>query len=339
MTVPMTARVFGNAPRDPDTVRQEAVSWYAHLCSGDATEQDKQQFERWCHAHADNQRAWERFEAMRQSFERVPARIGVQTLQVASKSRRRMMHNLSLLVSASAVTYVGYQFTLGSSTSPVVWLSDYRTRVGEQRRITLADGSNIVLNTDSAVDVAYDGITRLIQLRSGEILVETARHLRAPGYDDEKRPLVIATAHGQIRALGTRFNVRQFDDRTEVTVLDDAVEVAPAKAGGQHLVLTAGQRISFNDNTLFTVEQAQNQAAWTSGSLVVNDWALEDVIAELGRYRRGRLMCQPQVAGIRVSGAFPLHDTDRALIVLARSFPLKITSLTRFWVTVGALNS
>ncbi len=337
MTSPVNPQVYPEVPRDPNMVKKEAVSWYAHLCSGDATEQDWQNLKRWCEAHSDNQRAWERFEAMRQSFESVPARIGAPILQVASTSRRRMMHNMVLLVSAGTVSYVGYQLTLGSSTSPVVWFADYRTRVGEQRLLTLDDGSQIRLNTDSAVDIAYDEVARLIHLRAGEIFVETARHLRVQGSLEEKRPLLVATRHGQIRALGTRFNVHQFDDRTEVTVLDDAVEIVPEKAGGKYMILTAGQQIAFTDTDLLTVEPAQDQGQWTTGSLIVNDWALADVLAELARYRRGRLTCTPDVAGIRVSGAFPLQDTDRALTVLARSFPLKITSLTRFWVTVSAV--
>jgi transmembrane sensor len=338
MTGPVIMQAYPPIPRDPNVVRKEAVAWYAHVCSGDATEQDLLSLKHWCDGHVDNQQAWERFEAMRQSFSQIPARIATPTLQLASRSRRRMMQNVTFIVSASAITYVGYQLSLGSSTSPVVWLADFRTRVGEQRFVTLADGSEMTLNTDTAVDVAYDGVARLIHLRAGELSIKTATHLRAPGSLEDKRPLLVATQHGRIHALGTQFNVRHFGDRTEVTVLDSAVEITPAKAGGKHIVITAGQRMAFSETELFTMAAADNQGTWTSGSLVVNDWALEEVIAELARYRRGRLSCTPDVAGIRVSGAFPLQDTDRALTVLARSFPLKITSLTRFWVTVSAVS-
>lgn len=323
--------------RDPHQVRKEAVSWYAHVCSGDATAHDWDNLKRWCAEHADNQRAWERFDAMRQSFSRVPVHIAAPTLQVASQGRRRMMHNMVLLLSAGTATYVGYQFTKSSSTSPVIWLADYRTRVGEQRKVVLADGSQIVLNTDTAVDVAFDGIQRLIHLRAGEILVESATHRGVPGSHNDRRPLSVATAHGSIKALGTRFNVRQFTDSTEVTVTDDAVEIAPHKGHGQFMVLQAGQRMAFTDTEMFEVQDTADEPSWDLGSLVVNDWRLDDVIAELARYRRGLLLCDEAVAGTRVSGAFPLQDTDRALTVLARSFPLKITSLTRFWVKVGAL--
>ena len=59
-------------------------------------------------------------------------------------------------------------------------------------------------------------------------------------------------------------------------------------------------------------------------------------MAELGRYRTGHLACDSAVASLRVSGAFPVADTEQALAVLARSLPVRVRRLTRYWVTVGA---
>jgi transmembrane sensor len=63
---------------------------------------------------------------------------------------------------------------------------------------------------------------------------------------------------------------------------------------------------------------------------------LGEWVAELGRYRRGVLRCDPAVAGLRVSGAFPLDDTDRALQLLADTFPVRHVWRTRYWVSVEA---
>lgn len=325
--------------RDPEQVKQEAVGWYAHLCSGDATGRDREDHQRWCAAHPDNRQAWSRFEALQQSFAGMPVGLAAQTLKIASKSRRQAMRNTIVLLGAGGVGGIAYGLWQ-AGLSPSIWLADYHTRVGEQRHLVLDDGSLLVLNTDTAVDIIFDARQRLIRLHAGELLVETASH-RGIDADSgagtaDHRPLVVATRHGRVRALGTRFGVRRFEDRSEATVLDRAVEVRPAQDDTQKIVLTSGQRMAFSAHELFAVRPADIQDDWSNGSLVVNDWALGDLIAELARYRHGIIQCAPEVATLHVSGAFPLLDSDRALALLERSLPVKVSFVTRFWASIGA---
>ncbi|MCA1323449.1 FecR domain-containing protein [Herbaspirillum sp. alder98] len=321
--------------RNPELVKKEAVRWYVHLCSGEASQADIQALQQWRDAHADNQQAWARFEALRLSFEGMPVKVAAGTLEVASRERRRALRGAIAVLAVGATGVASYQFYVSGAMTPAIWLADYRSRVGEQRRIMLADGSLLILNTDSAVDVVFDERQRLIRLHAGEILVETSSH-RGSAAGADARPLSVMTRDGQVRALGTRFTVRRFDDRSEVAVIDQAVEVTPQRSPGQRQVVTGGQRMAFNGERSFAVTSGEAQDDWTSGSLVVNDWRLGEVIAELARYRNGHMQCDPAVADIRVSGAFPVTDTDRALAVLVRSFPLRVTFLTRWWVRVGA---
>ncbi|KAG1069089.1 hypothetical protein G6F55_014487 [Rhizopus delemar] len=69
--------------------------------------------------------------------------------------------------------------------------------------------------------------------------------------------------------------------------------------------------------------------------LAVRNWRLADLVDELARYRRGVLRCDPAVAGLRVSGAFPLADTDGSLRLLEKTLPVRISRVTPFWVTVA----
>lgn len=319
--------------RDPAQVKKEAITWYAHLCSGDATERDLREHQRWCGAHPDNANAWARFEAMRQSFAQVPMQVAASTLQIASRNRRRSLKYAMLLASSGAAAYAGYALSRQDQLLPASWLADFSTRVGERRRVTLADGSLLILNTDTAVDVSFDARQRLIRLLAGELLVDTAAHRLGT---EDARPLAVQTSDGRAMALGTRFTVRRFDDRTEVAVLASAVEVTPLHAAQQRRVLTAGQRMAFSASQAFAVRRDEGVADWVDGSLVVNDWPLREVLAELARYRRGYLGCDPEVADIRVSGAFPLDDNARALALLVRSFPIRVSFLTRYWARVGA---
>ena len=199
-------------------------------------------------------------------------------------------------------------------------LAQYRTPVGERREWQLADGSRLVLNTDSAADVDFDPRQRLVRLHAGELLVETAKDPQAMA-----RPFLVRTGEGTIRALGTRFLVRQQSGGTLVTVLQDRVEIRPERSA-QVRQLAAGGQLHFTAEH-FGAESpvaAEADAAWTRGMLVVADWPLERFVAELARYRPGRLSCDPAVSGLRISGAFPVNDTDRALAAVAKALPVRL---------------
>ncbi|QEI06455.1 DUF4880 domain-containing protein [Pigmentiphaga aceris] len=327
------------ASRDEEALRKTAVRWYVRLCSGEASAADHLAWQQWHAAHPDHQRAWQRIESIRNTTQGVPAAIARPTLAAANERRRHVLRSLVLLGSLGAFSYGAYRVG-GARTGVAPWaslLADFRTATGKQRELDLADGSRMVLNTGTAVDVSFDGAQRLVRLLAGEVLIETAkrRGLSDTGASQDSRPFMVETAHGSIRALGTRFIVRDDDARTRVTVLQDSVEVTPADGAGGPVLLRAGQQLSFSRHAAMSPGPADPAAdAWTQGSLVVNDWRLGDVITELARYHTGHLACDAAVSDIRVSGAFPIHDTDKALAVIMRAFPVRVLSLTRYWIKV-----
>ncbi|MFT3721272.1 FecR domain-containing protein [Pseudorhodoferax sp.] len=315
-------------------VRKEAVAWYARLCSGEATEADRDAWKRWHAAHPDHQRAWRHFEALQATLDRVPGHIGATTLQAARRSRRRVLLGLAGLAGSGVLASLSWRLS-GGAGGLRTWLADYRTGPGEQRSVVLADGSQLTLNTRTAVDLAFDAARRLVVLREGEILVRTARPGRGSGGAKDARPFTVQTPQGRILALGTRFTVRSDEARTVVGVLEDAVEIRAAEAPGQALRLEAGQQAVFTRDRVGTPQPVEPVFVdWPGGSLVVDGWRLEDVVRELARYRRGRLDCDPAVAGVRVSGVFPLGDTDKALAVITRAFPVRASGMTRYWLTL-----
>ncbi|MET0267856.1 MAG: FecR domain-containing protein [Duganella sp.] len=330
-------------PCDEHALRKQAVAWCALLCSGTATDDDRAAWRQWHQQHPAHQRAWQRLEAVRAMFETIPPRIGAPLLQAPTSSRRHALRALALLASGGTLGYAVYRGagTDGNYGAPwqatLALMAQYRTGVGQQRRIELADGSLCTLNTDSAVDVHFGPGARTLLLRAGEILVETARARGAEAAPDS-RPFIVETEQGAIEALGTRFTVRRHDATTEVVVLEHAVAVRPrlGNAGDQPLIVHAGERVDFNAQQASPVQAADDSAAlWRDGSIVVDNWPLSRLVAELARYRRGRLVCDSAVARLRVSGAFPVPDTDQALAVLARSLPLRVRTFTRYWVSIG----
>ena len=254
----------------------------------------------------------------------IPTPLARAALAAPGSARRRRA------VQALAVLLVS-----GAGTTAVVrsqawrgWTADQVVAVGEQRTLALPDGGSVVLNTGSALNLRYGPAQRVLELVRGEILVQTAP-------DSQHRPFIVQTAMGTVQALGTRFTVRERGSGIEVGVLQGAVQLQPAQAA--HAV----QRIDAGEQGMFTALQAVHSgaldtaaSAWAEGMLVVSRMRLEDFLAELGRYRRGRLGCDPAVAGLRVSGAYPLADTDRVLAALTSSLPVEIHSFSRYWVMV-----
>ncbi|MFT4267525.1 MAG: FecR domain-containing protein, partial [Xenophilus sp.] len=205
------------------------------------------------------------------------------------------------------------------------------TATGERRAIQLPDGTRLVLNTASAIDIAFTDTQRRIRLAAGEILVTTHADPAAT-----PRPFLVDTVCGVVRALGTRFSVRQMEDGglCRVAVFEHAVEVRPL--AGAVRILRAGERADFGvADVLPPVAAGKAALLWEQGMLLAKNMPLGDVIAELSRYRPGVLHCEPAVAGMPVSGAISLMDTDAALDLLAGSLPLRIERRTRYWVTVG----
>ncbi|WP_343737273.1 cellulose biosynthesis cyclic di-GMP-binding regulatory protein BcsB, partial [Achromobacter sp.] len=207
--------------------------------------------------------------------------------------------------------------------------ADLRTAAGEQLTRQLDDGTRLVLNSGSAVDLRYGSSERRLVLVAGEVLVTTGQE-PLPTY----RPFVVQTPQGEVQALGTRFSVRVVEDQTEVMVFEHAVLARPIH--GTPLRIDAGQRGSFTLAQTGALAPVDDSAAlWEQGMLVVRDQRLADVVAELARHRPGFLRCAPEVADLRVSGALSLRDTDAALQALAERLPIAVQRVTRYWVSVG----
>lgn len=315
-----------NAAIDP-AILKEAAGWLVRVQSETLSAADGAALDRWRARSADHEAAWQRVEAMLRGFGQVPPRIGGQVLRQTDRTgRRQAVRALAGLLVLGPATWLGVRELPWRE-----WRADLRTSTGEQRRVELADGTQLVLNTASAVDVDYTPTQRVLWLRGGEILLTTGRD-PAP----VSRPFLVRTAQGVLRALGTRFMVRDEGVRVRVAVYEGAVEIRPAHADASAVVLAAGEQ------TVFTAAGAegpvpadQTAASWADGMLAARGWRLGDLVNELGRYRHGVLRCDPAVAGLRVSGAFPLNDIDASLRLLEKTLPVRVSRVTPWWTTVG----
>jgi transmembrane sensor len=197
------------------------------------------------------------------------------------------------------------------------------TAVGEQRAISLEDGSLVQLNTATRLVVAFAPRARRVRLDSGEARFTVAH--------DAARPFIVTTPQASVRAVGTVFNVQTAPSGTSVAVLQGHVEVAthdsgssaPESAAGnpvraavaaspRELDLFVGQRAAVSPAGRITFgagPSLERVRAWTDGRLVFRNETLADLVAEFNRYHTHPLrIADPALAGVRVSGTFAADD-------------------------------
>lgn len=310
-----------------DAVVDQASQWLVKSWSGRATPEEIQARDRWRAAHMDHERAWQRLIALERKFELVPPNIAKEVLQLGprARGRRRTLKALGALFTGGAAVYITRQTPVWQRYS-----ADHQTSIGETRTVALQDGTQVVLNTASAIDVRFTEQERRLSLRCGEILIQTAPDPLPGG-----RPFIVTTPHGTVRALGTRFTVRSTDS-SRVAVFSGAVLLEPAN-GAHSVRLNAGEQTSFAPTSVQpTIPADERASAWASGSLVVERMRLDVFVEELARYRPGWLRCDPTVAHLLLTGVYSLPDTDRILTSIAKALPVRTIRRSRYWVTVTA---
>ncbi|MFZ3282769.1 FecR domain-containing protein [Pseudomonas sp.] len=307
-------------------VAEQAMHWHLELQETDVSEATLSAWMRWRQAHPAHEHAWQRAQvfARRMHDIRSPDQrpLAHATLR-PSLSRRSAIKQLSVLLAAGAGAW------LTKDTAFVQdWSADYHSRIGEQRRLTLADKTRVQLNTDSAINVVFDREIRRIKLLRGEMLV-TRDNLA------EGRLLSVDTAEGRLESTQAKFSVRQRAGFTQVSVFQGALVITPALQPHQPIALKAGEYVSFSPREVLTRQAtALTAPAWSQGMLVAQGQRLGDFLEDLSRYRRGHLACDPALADLRVSGTFPLDNTENIIFAVADTLQLDVQQFTRYWVTL-----
>ena len=200
----------------------------------------------------------------------------------------------------------------------------YSTRVGEQRLIQLADGSQVTLNTDSRIKVRVDGRQRHVELARGEAFFDVAKLGGVP--------FVVDSGHTEVRVTGTQFNVRDTGDGVRVDVVEGRV-LAGAHAATQPqgaAVLLASQAVALDGNGLVRwrgaadIDHVDN---WRRGRVYFNETPLRDAVADMNRYSTTRLVITtPGIADLPVSGVFRAGASDSFARALGMAYALRTQS-------------
>ena len=316
-------------------VRREAVNWLVELQSDIVTNETRDQWQKWRMSHPDHEYAWQQIEVFSRKLRGLSSPLAHATLTPPhSVSRRRAVKALTILIFLGGGTWL-----TGEERFWCRGPEDYCTSIGEHKAVMLSDGTSIELNSSSAIAVKFDDVQRLIRLVNGEIMVITAPDPKLANGSGAERPLLIETAQGILRAIGTRFTVRQFDvsqqGKSSVAVFEGAVEIRSTTGRMQRL--NVGQQAAFTREGVIAVGEAcESDTAWRQGMIVARDMPLIDFLAELGRHQSGWLSCDPVVAQLKVTGTYPLADIGKILTALQRTLPIDVQLFTRYWMRVGA---
>jgi transmembrane sensor len=314
-----------------DSLRDTAIAWKVRLQSGAASQAEFESFARWRDADPAHALAWDRLQHIGTLLTVMPARALRSTLARADADRartgRRAVLKSLLLVGGTATgagaTWSGYRWLPWQDL-----VADYYTAVGDQAQVSLDDASRITLNTNTAIAVHLDASHRAIDLLRGEILLRVGNRGR-------QQPLQVRDPAGVVSATEGRFAVRRTPAGTRVAVYDGQVRITCAD--GPQALLRAGSAACFTARQVGPAMPLEDgDGAWTDGVIVAQAMRLGDLVAELARYRVGLVQCAADIADHRISGVYPVMNTDHALDAIARVLPVSVHRRTRYWVTVTA---
>jgi len=308
---------------DPRLVDQ-AIQWMIKLRFNVADDASTAAFECWLHSSAEHQQVWQRVATMNDDFNQLPAQLGRRTLSGARQriSRRESLKFLGLMAGAAGLTWFGRDYT----PLPAL-VADYRTATGEQRRVTLDDGSQVQLNSATAIDSTFNAERRKVQLRQGEIVVQPS---------GDSRPFWVLARNADLRAQGARLLVREEAQGTLVAVQQGSVAVFTDRHDANaRQVIPPGAVVLIDRHSIRPpIANGLDPWAWSDGVISAHNMRLDDFLSELARYRNGLLRCSEAVAGLRVSGTYQLSDTDQVLTLVAQSLNVDVTYRSRYWVSV-----
>lgn len=328
-----------------DPVTREAAAWFARLRADDATEQDRLRFQHWLNAdprHREAYAGFERFWSATGDYaadETVAEQVRSAEIEaekdLSRDSRRRKPRYAMRGMQAAAAACVLAVMTV------LLWepiqesRGIYTTAVGEQRSIPLADGSRVMLNTDTRIRVAYSDQARVVHMRNGQAYFRVAKN--------PERPFYVETENGSVRAVGTEFEVYEHNGEIIVTVVEGSVAVSerhaaevaieaqqPNDAPNTEQLLQAQERIALAPGKAMTPVPVdpvplKRSVAWTSGRLVFDDELLIEAIEEVNRYSKQRILVGDQrLRSLRISGVFRVGDTGDFVNTVSEYFSLRV---------------
>jgi len=215
----------------------------------------------------------------------------------ATRSRMRLFASAATLI--LSISALAGWFYLEHDT--------YRTDIGEQKVVTLADGSTIDINARSKIRVRFDQTERRVELLAGQALFHVTK--------DSQRPFVVASGETRVRAVGTEFDVYRKKVATVVTVVEGRVAVDKSLPSNE-VLLAAGEQLTITAQSMTAPAAADiaSATAWRQRRLVFSSTPLPEVAEEFNRYNdRQLIVASPALDTFNISAVFSATDVPSLL--------------------------
>lgn len=316
-----------NASSTQDSAEQEAVRWVLRLQNDQLSDADQKVLTEWRSVQS-NEAALAKAHLLWRSVEGVSERPEIVQLRkrVSAATNRRRFYVVGsiaasiVLLVAVGISVVRIDYSPEKNANTIL-----TTMIGERSTVTLPDGSIVILDTDSAADVAFSEKERGITLRQGQALFQVAKN--------KKAPFVVYAGNRRIVATGTAFDVRLEKATLAVTMVEGQVVVdrlhpqSTETAFQQSTELTAGQQLkaSGDADSVLSAADVDLVTSWTTGKLVFRNTKLVDAIAEANRYTRTPILLDDDgLANLAVNGVFRTGQPVEFARALSRIYPVSV---------------
>ena len=301
-----------NRPRPDASVEAQAAAWLARMRSDERNEADLAGFQTWL---AESELNRQTFDLLTNAWEIAGQAAALEGAPHPAKPAV-VDRRLVLAGSAAAVTAVGLGL-YGTRR-----FETFGTRLGEQRRIELADGSVLLLDTDTEVRFSM-GRTRRAELVRGRGHFLVAKNT--------SHPFVVDMDGYRVRVTGTEFDLVREPALRSVVLVEGSVVVESPGGGGEtlHRTLRPGERLIFHGSALAQEDRPNLAAvtAWQSGRIILDEQPLAYAVTEINKYHRRKLVVSdPELARMPISGVYEIDDPDGFAISVSNLLPVKIES-------------
>lgn len=317
-----------NTSELPDSLLEEAQQWMLKLHSGEMGQADIDALMRWRMGDEAHRRAfaeaslrWDVASDAARSLARKQNKeiLYLDALRAKRQqmTRRAVLGGVTGLAAAASAAYAVFDPPLGLWPSFSEFLADYRTETGERRQLTLAGNVSVEMNTQTSLSVgASPAKARQIELIAGEIVVTA-----------QSSAFVVNAGVGRTTAIHAAFDLRREGSVVSVVCLDGTIKI---ECPGGITNLQPHQKIVYDAYRLSGIDATDTSAveAWRRGLLVFENQPLSEVIDEINRYRRGRIiLLNADLGRLPLDATFRLDRIDEAVPKIAHVFGAKVRSL------------
>ncbi len=323
-----------NTPSTKSERQRHAIHWVLRLRADNMSEEEFNTLTNWLATDHENSAALDKAEQLFDEMAHVaqqneqietpaiatPAPLAQQQPALARPSSN-LLSWFQPAVFASLIILIASFIVPQQSTLLQQFFSDYSTGTGEIEQHILADGSQIILDSNTALSIDYSDDQRKILLHQGRA------HFTV---NKDSRPFIVASESFVIKALGTVFQVyRKTVKQTRISVQLHAVAIQDTATGQAPLTLSSGYQLDATSNAPLAVPVAVDSAhntAWQQRRLVINDQPLQVLLDELQRYRHGRVFIRDaHLRQQRISGVFSLDSPKQIIDDVSHALRLKQT--------------